>query len=75
VGSTRLAGHGLAHEGGAFYADPAGRPRLKAHYGDRSRVGFGLCECGARSEELTSNYGRRKWHASHKRDMGSTAAP
>jgi len=56
---TRLAGHGLRHEGrhwtAAGYVSGGMAP--------------GVCECGAKSPELPSAAARKQWHRDHKADI------
>jgi hypothetical protein len=60
--STRLAGHGLHHEGKPFERGETS-PWLRV-YG--SKTGVALCECGETSGVSESDAARRRWHRAHK---------
>jgi hypothetical protein len=57
--TARLAGHGLRHEGrywtGLRYVSGGMAP--------------GVCECGAKSDDLPSANARKRWHRDHKADV------
>lgn len=36
------------------------------HFTEGLSFGFGICECGLRSEVLPSNNKRKQWHREHK---------
>lgn len=59
-----LRGHGLFYEGAAF-DDRGHRVRSQGTGG----TGHGLCQCGAKSDTLTSGGQRRDWHRQHKTDI------
>lgn len=65
--NTRLVGHELKREGGAY--DSKGVPL----YG-RRQTGRGKCSCGATSDVLQSNYARKRWHTGHKDKIRGGAA-
>ncbi len=56
----RINGHGLQREG-----------RAHDHHGryTGTKVGYGLCACGARSGRLLSTAARQRWHVEHKEDV------
>ena len=54
-----VKGHGLLREGAAH--DEAGN-----YHGISMYVGYGFCECGARSSLLESTAARKRWHREHK---------
>lgn len=66
---TQIPGHGLQAEGKPFI--PAKRSRdvydLPGWTRAEGKVGHGVCSCGAASEELGTDAGRKRWFASHKR--------
>ena len=58
--STRLAGHGLRHEGRHWV------PAVGYVAGGSAP---GKCECGAESPTLTSAAVRKRWHKEHKQQI------
>jgi hypothetical protein len=68
--STRLSGHSLQSEGRAYVED---RGSVRRPW-SMIRTGFGLCECGARSPELTSDNQRKRWHKKHKEQVRGESA-
>lgn len=72
--NTRLAGHGLAHEGAAYLADDCAHCRHMLHdepytWSDgrvQSRDGHGRCSCGFVTAHTMSRAERKELHAEHK---------
>lgn len=53
--NTRLAGHTLPDEG-----------RIRDTDGYWTKTGAAVCSCGEKSEPLSSDNARRRWHSQHK---------
>lgn len=63
--TTRIAGHGLRHEGrhwtAAGYVSGGMAP--------------GVCECGEKSAPLPSAAARKRWHRDHKAEIRRPVTP
>lgn len=62
---TRVRGHALCREGGAF--DENGTfLGARLFYTTIGGPGRAMCECGALSEVLSTTRQRQQWHREHK---------
>ena len=59
--STRVAGHGMPHEGRGLRWSAQFESIVYDPDSTRTR-----CECGEWSPELPTDAARRRWHATHK---------
>lgn len=64
--TSRLAGHGLLHEGWPFIG-------TKIRATNNTGPGMGKCECGAMSEMVPTRAARKRWHRDHKADIRARA--
>ncbi|MGW8430913.1 hypothetical protein ACWGJ9_07285 [Curtobacterium citreum] len=72
--TTRVPGHELRSEGAAYKPGDRRGTHLRVHPGwSVSGFGYGLCTCGAKSEQLTSGAQRKAWHHQHKLKVTAAA--
>ena len=61
-----IRGHALQDEGAAFNGE---KHPVRVKWNTVSGIGYGLCQCGARSTITDSSNHRREWHKRHKAEV------
>jgi len=74
VSGFRVPGHTL-RSGGHALERTHGRGRDAVWARSGSRVGLGVCSCGATSGELRTDSARKRWHQAHKLGLAEGVEP